>query len=120
MLSGLDNTGARSRSGSSGAHAKPAGAFMTGVEPLPTTGSSGLQLGISMDQILANTSASADAEITLSEPLVFGDEDDMSLRVTLSHMADSAEAMRPDLDEEGRGRLLLDALRQRVTVEVER
>ena len=44
----------------------------------------------------------------------------MSLRVTLSHMADSAEAMRPDLDEEGRGRLLLDALRQRVTVEVER
>lgn len=72
------------------------------------------------DQILADTSASADAEITLSEPLVFGDEDDMSLRVTLSHMADSAEAMRPDLDEEGRGRLLLDALRQRVTVEVER
>ena len=55
VLSGLDNTGARSRSGSSGAHAKPAGAFMTGIEPLPTTGSFGLQLGISMDQILANT-----------------------------------------------------------------
>ena len=54
VLSGLDNTGARSRSGASGAHAKPAGAFMTGIEPLPTTGSSSLQLGISMDQILAN------------------------------------------------------------------
>ena len=27
---------------------------MTGIEPLPTTGSSSLQLGISMDQILAN------------------------------------------------------------------
>ena len=54
VLSGLDNTGARSRSGSSGAHAKPAGAFMTGIEPLPTTGSSSLQLGISMDQIVAN------------------------------------------------------------------
>jgi hypothetical protein len=55
VVSGLDNTGASSRSGGSGAHAKPAGAFMTGVEPLPTTGSSGLQLGISMDQILANS-----------------------------------------------------------------
>ena len=55
VVSGLDNTGARSRSGASGAHAKPAGAFMTGIEPLPTTGSSSLQLGISMDQILANT-----------------------------------------------------------------
>ena len=54
VLSGLDNTGARSRSGSSGAHAKPAGAFLTGIEPLPTTGSSSLQLGISMDQIAAN------------------------------------------------------------------
>ncbi|MDP6579178.1 MAG: DUF1552 domain-containing protein, partial [Vicinamibacterales bacterium] len=54
VLSGLDNTGARSRSGASGAHAKPAGAFMTGIEPLPTTGSSSLQLGISMDQIVAN------------------------------------------------------------------
>jgi hypothetical protein len=55
VVSGLDNTGARSRSGASGAHAKPAGAFMTGIEPLPTTGSSSLQLGISMDQIAANT-----------------------------------------------------------------
>ena len=55
VLSGLDNTGARSRSGASGAHAKPAGAFMTGIEPLPTTGSSSLSLGISMDQIVANT-----------------------------------------------------------------
>jgi hypothetical protein len=55
VLSGLDNTGARSRSGASGAHAKPAGAFMTGIEPLPTTGSSSLSLGISMDQLLANT-----------------------------------------------------------------
>jgi len=55
LLSGLDNTGARSRSGASGAHAKPAGAFMTGIEPLPTTGSSSLSLGISMDQIIANT-----------------------------------------------------------------
>ena len=53
VLSGLDNTGATSRTGSSGAHAKPAGAFMTGVEPLRTTGSSSLQLGTSMDQILA-------------------------------------------------------------------
>ncbi|MBM18128.1 MAG: hypothetical protein CL947_03630 [Epsilonproteobacteria bacterium] len=55
VLSGFDNTGARSRSGASGAHAKPAGAFMTGIEPLPTTGSSSLSLGISMDQLLANT-----------------------------------------------------------------
>ena len=55
VLSGLDNTGARSRSGASGAHAKPAGAFMTGIEPLPTTGSSSLALGISMDQIIANS-----------------------------------------------------------------
>ena len=55
LLSGLDNTGARSRSGASGAHAKSAGAFMTGIEPLPTTGSSSLSLGISMDQIIANT-----------------------------------------------------------------
>ena len=55
VLSGLDNTGASSRTGSSGAHAKPAGAFMTGVEPLRTTGSSSLQLGISMDQIVAKT-----------------------------------------------------------------
>lgn len=53
VVSGLDNTGARSRSGASGAHAKPAGAFMTGIEPLPTTGSSSLSLGISMDQLLA-------------------------------------------------------------------
>ncbi len=53
VLSGLDNTGASSRTGSSGAHAKPAGAFLTGVEPLRTTGSSSLQLGISMDQIVA-------------------------------------------------------------------
>ena len=55
VLSGLDNTGARSRSGASGAHAKPAGAFMTGIEPLPTTGSSSLSLGISREQLLANT-----------------------------------------------------------------
>ena len=55
VLSGLDNTGASSRTGSSGAHAKPAGAFLTGVEPLRTTGSSSLQLGISMDQIVAKT-----------------------------------------------------------------
>ena len=55
ILSGLDNTGARSRSGASGAHAKPAGAFMTGIEPLPTTGSSSLSLGISVDQIIANS-----------------------------------------------------------------
>ena len=55
VLSGLDNTGARSRTGSSDAHAKPAGAFLTGIEPMPTTGSSSLQLGISMDQIVANT-----------------------------------------------------------------
>ena len=55
VLSGLDNTGASSRTGNSGAHAKPAGAFLTGVEPLRTTGSSSLQLGVSMDQILAQT-----------------------------------------------------------------
>ncbi len=34
VVSGLENTGAKSRTGGSGAHAKPAGAFMTGVEPL--------------------------------------------------------------------------------------
>ena len=55
VVSGLENTGAKSRTGGSGAHAKPAGAFMTGVEPLRTTGSSSLQLGISMDQIVANS-----------------------------------------------------------------
>ncbi|MYN63408.1 MAG: DUF1552 domain-containing protein, partial [Acidobacteria bacterium] len=53
VLSGLDNTGASSRTGGSGAHAKPAGAFMTGIEPLRTTSSASLQLGTSMDQILA-------------------------------------------------------------------
>ncbi|MDA1092185.1 MAG: DUF1552 domain-containing protein [Acidobacteria bacterium] len=55
VLSGLDNTGARSRTGASGAHAKPAGAFMTGIEPMPTTGSASLALGISLDQIIANS-----------------------------------------------------------------
>lgn len=55
VVSGLENTGARSRTGSSGAHAKPAGAFMTGIEPLRTTSSSSLQLGTSMDQIVAKT-----------------------------------------------------------------
>ena len=34
VVSGLDNTGARERTGASGAHAKPAGAYLTGVEPL--------------------------------------------------------------------------------------
>ena len=55
VLSGLDNTGASSRTGNPGSHAKPAGAFLTGVEPLQTTSSSSLDLGISMDQILAKT-----------------------------------------------------------------
>ena len=55
VLSGLDNTGATSRTGGGGGHARSAGAFMTGIEPLQTTGSSSLQLGISMDQIVANT-----------------------------------------------------------------
>ena len=55
VLSGLDNTGASSRTGASGAHAKPAGAFLTGVEPLQTTSSASLQLGTSMDQIVART-----------------------------------------------------------------
>jgi hypothetical protein len=53
VLSGLDNTGAISLTGESGAHAQPAGAFLTGVEALRTTGSSSLQLGVSMDQIAA-------------------------------------------------------------------
>ncbi len=53
VLSGLDNTGAISRSGSGGGHARAAGAFMTGIEPLQTTSSSRLDLGISMDQIIA-------------------------------------------------------------------
>ena len=53
VLSGLDNTGASSRTGNPGSHAKPAGAFLTGVEPLQTTSSASLDLGISMDQILA-------------------------------------------------------------------
>ncbi len=53
VLSGLDNTGASSRTGNPGSHAKPAGAFLTGVEPLQTTSSSSLDLGISMDQIVA-------------------------------------------------------------------
>ena len=55
VLSGLDNTGATSRTGGGGGHARSAGAFMTGIEPLQTTGSSSLQLGISMDQIVAKT-----------------------------------------------------------------
>ena len=55
VLSGLDNTGASSRTGNPGSHAKPAGAFLTGVEPLQTTSSASLDLGISMDQILAKT-----------------------------------------------------------------
>lgn len=53
VLSGLDNTGAISRTGSSGAHAQPAGAFLTGAEAYRTDGSSGVQLGISMDQVVA-------------------------------------------------------------------
>ena len=53
VVSGLDNTGAASRTGSTGGHARSAGAFMTGIEPLQTTGSSTLQLGVSMDQIVA-------------------------------------------------------------------
>ena len=53
VLSGLDNTGAMSRTGSGGGHAKPAGAFMTGIEPLQTTSSMSLDLGVSMDQIVA-------------------------------------------------------------------
>ena len=55
VLSGLENTGAISRTGSSGGHARCAGAFMTGIEPLQTTSTSSLQLGISVDQIIANT-----------------------------------------------------------------
>ena len=53
VLSGLDNTGATSRTGGGGGHARSAGAFMTGIEPLQTTSSSSLQLGVSMDQIIA-------------------------------------------------------------------
>ncbi len=53
VLSGLDNTGALSRSGRGGGHARAAGAFMTGIEPLQTTRTSSLDLGVSMDQILA-------------------------------------------------------------------
>ena len=53
VLSGLDNHGAIVRTGASGAHAQPAGAFMTGAEPYRTDSSSSLQLGVSMDQIAA-------------------------------------------------------------------
>ena len=53
VLSGLDNTGAISRSGRGGGHAKAAGAFMTGIEPRQTTSSANLDLGVSMDQIVA-------------------------------------------------------------------
>ena len=53
VLSGLDNTGAMSRTGGGGGHARAAGAFMTGIEPLQTTSSSRLDLGVSMDQIIA-------------------------------------------------------------------
>ena len=55
VLSGLDNTGATSRTGRSTAHAQPAGAFLTGVEPPRTTSSASFQLGTSMDQIVART-----------------------------------------------------------------
>ena len=54
VVSGLDNTGATSRSGRSGGHARAAGAFMTGIEPLQTNSSARLDLGVSMDQIMAN------------------------------------------------------------------
>lgn len=68
--------------------------------------------------VLANTSASADAEIKLSEPLVFGDEEDIKLHVTLTHLADASSVEREDLDEEARGRLILDNLRQSIAAEV--
>ena len=55
LISGLDNTGSASRTGNGGGHAKTGGAWLTGVEPLATTGSARLELGISMDQILAQT-----------------------------------------------------------------
>lgn len=53
VLSGLDNHGAIVRTGFSGAHAQPAGAFLTGAEAYRTDGSSGVQLGVSMDQVAA-------------------------------------------------------------------
>ena len=53
VISGLDNTGSASRTGNGGGHAKTGGAWLTGVEPLATTGTARLELGISMDQIVA-------------------------------------------------------------------
>ena len=70
------------------------------------------------ERVLANTSASADAEIMLDEPLVFGDQEDIKLRVTLVHLADASSVERDDLDEEARGRMILDNLRQNIAAEV--
>jgi hypothetical protein len=55
VISGLDNTGADARAGEFvGQHSRPAAAFLTGAHAKRTTGSS-LELGISMDQVVAKT-----------------------------------------------------------------
>ena len=45
-------------------------------------------------------------------------EEDIKLRVTLTHLADASSVEREDLDEEARGRLILDNLRQSIAAEV--
>ena len=55
VVSGLENTAARPGPGElAGQHSRPAAAFLTGVHAKRTTGSS-LELGVSMDQLVATT-----------------------------------------------------------------
>ena len=54
VVSGLDNTASKLRpGGGGGAHARPGAAFLSGCDPVATTGTARLELGVSMDQILA-------------------------------------------------------------------
>ena len=52
VISGLDNTACKC---GLGGHSTKSGAFLTGAAPTPTIGTTRLNLGISMDQIVANT-----------------------------------------------------------------
>ena len=54
VVTGLDNTASKLRPGTGGgAHARPGAAFLTGSDPVATTGTARLELGVSMDQVLA-------------------------------------------------------------------
>jgi Protein of unknown function (DUF1552) len=54
LISGLDNTGFSNRKLSNGGpHQRAPAAYLTGIEPRPTTGTSGIEVSISMDQLAA-------------------------------------------------------------------